>query len=255
MTTASNSAILDPVTNPVPTVAPQSKEDTTMSGATNKITALYCRLSQEDARLGESLSIENQKAILLEYAKKNHFPNPVFFVDDGYSGTNYDRPGFQSMLVEIEAGRVGIVITKDLSRLGRNSALTGLYTNFTFPQYGVRYIAINDNYDTIDPNSVNNDFAGIKNWFNEFYARDTSRKIRAVQKAKGERGVPLTVNVPYGYVKDPENLKHWLVDPEAAAIVKRIFSMCMEGRGPTQIANQLWVDKVLTPTAYKLSLA
>ena len=125
-----------------------------MSGATNKITALYCRLSQEDARLGESLSIENQKAILLEYAKKNHFPNPVFFVDDGYSGTNYDRPGFQSMLVEIEAGRVGIVITKDLSRLGRNSALTGLYTNFTFPQYGVRYIAINDNYDTIDPNSV-----------------------------------------------------------------------------------------------------
>ena len=232
---------------------PQNKEDTTMSGATNKITALYCRLSQEDARLGESLSIENQKVILLEYAKKNHFPNPVFFVDDGYSGTNYDRPGFQSMLVEIEAGRVGIVITKDLSRLGRNSALTGLYTNFTFPQYGVRYIAINDNYDTIDPNSVNNDFAGIKNWFNEFYARDTSRKIRAVQKAKGERGVPLTVNVPYGYVKDPENPKHWLVDPEAAAIVKRIFSMCMEGRGPTQIANQLWADKVLTPTAYKLS--
>ena len=223
-----------------------------MSGATNKITALYCRLSQEDARLGESLSIENQKAILLEYAKKNHFPNPVFFVDDGYSGTNYDRPGFQSMLTEIEAGHIGIVITKDLSRLGRNSALTGLYTHFTFPQYGVRYIAINDNYDTIDPNSVNNDFAGIKNWFNEFYARDTSRKIRAVQKAKGERGVPLTVNVPYGYVKDPENPKHWLVDPEAAAIVKRIFSMCMEGRGPTQIANQLWVDKVLTPTAYKL---
>ncbi len=208
-----------------------------MSGATNKITALYCRLSQEDERLGESLSIENQKDILLDYAKKNHFSNPVFFVDDGYSGTNYDRPGFQSMLVEIEAGRVGIVITKDLSRLGRNSALTGLYTNFTFPQYGVRYIAINDNYDTIDPNSVNNDFAGIKNWFNEFYARDTSRKIRAVQKAKGERGVPLTVNVPYGYVKDPENPKHWLVDPEAAAIVKRIFSMCMEGRGPTQICE------------------
>ena len=133
MTTAPNSAILDPVTNPVPTVAPQSKEDTTMSGATNKITALYCRLSQEDARLGESLSIENQKAILLEYAKKNHFPNPVFFVDDGYSGTNYDRPGFQSMLAEIEAGRVGIVITKDLSRLGRNSALTGLYPTSPFP--------------------------------------------------------------------------------------------------------------------------
>ena len=239
MTTASNSAILDPVTNPVLTVAPQSKEDTTMSGATNKITALYCRLSQEDARLGESLSIENQKAILLEYAKKNHFPNPVFFVDDGYSGTNYDRPGFQSMLVEIEAGRVGIVITKDLSRLGRNSALTGLYTNFTFPQYGVRYIAINDNYDTIDPNSVNNDFAGIKNWFNEFFAKDTSRKIRAVNKAKGERGVPLTVNVPFGYRKDPEDKTKWIVDEAAALVVKRIFKLCMEGRGPMQIAKLL----------------
>ena len=207
-----------------------------MSGATNKITALYCRLSQEDARLGESLSIENQKVILLEYAKKNHFPNPVFFVDDGYSGTNYDRPGFQSMLVEIEAGRVGIVITKDLSRLGRNSALTGLYTNFTFPQYGVRYIAINDNYDTIDPNSVNNDFAGIKNWFKGFYARDTSRKIRAVQKAKGERGVPLTVNVPYGYVKDPENPKHWLVDPEAAAI-REAHLLHVHGRTVGRLLN------------------
>ena len=140
---------------------------------------------------------------------------------------------------------------EDLSRLGRNSAMTGLYTNFTFPQNGVRYIAINDNYDTADPNSINNDFAGIKNWFNEFYARDTSRKIRAVQKAKGERGVPLTVNVPYGYVKDPEDKRKWIVDEEAAAVVRRIFEMCMEGRGPQQIANQLKADKVLTPTAYK----
>lgn len=201
-----------------------------MSGATNKITALYCRLSQGDERAGESLSIENQKTILLSYAKEHHFPNPVFFVDDGVSGVTYDRPGFQAMLAEIEAGRVAIAITKDLSRLGRNSALTGLYTNFTFPQNGVRFIAINDNYDTIDPNSVNNDFAGIKNWFNEFYARDTSRKIRAVQRAKGERGIPLTVNVPYGYVKDPENPRHWLIDPEAAQVVRRIFQMCMEGR-------------------------
>ena len=136
-----------------------------MSGATNKITALYCRLSQEDERSGESLSIENQKAILLQYVKDHHFPNPVFFVDDGVSGVTYDRPGFQAMLAEIEAGNVAVAITKDLSRLGRNSALTGLYTNFTFPQNGVRFIAINDNYDTIDPNSVNNDFAGIKNWF------------------------------------------------------------------------------------------
>ena len=219
-------------TNPVLTVAP-IEEETEMFGATNnKITALYCRLSQEDARMGESLSIENQKSMLLQYCKEHHFPNPLFFVDDGYSGTTYERPGFQKMLDEIEAGNVGVVLTKDLSRLGRNSALTGLYTNFTFPQNGVRYIAINDNYDTADPNSINNDFAGIKNWFNEFYARDTSRKIRAVQKAKGERGVPLTVNVPYGYVKDPEDKRKWIVDEEAAAVVRRIFEMCMEGRGP-----------------------
>ena len=222
-----------------------------MYGATDKMTALYCRLSQEDDRAGESLSIENQKAMLLQYAREHHFPNPTFFVDDGVSGVTYDRPGFQAMLAEIEAGRVAVAITKDLSRLGRNSALTGLYTNFTFPQNGVRFIAINDNYDTIDPNRVDNDFAGIKNWFNEFYARDTSRKIRAVQKAKGERGVPLTTNVPYGYVKDLENPRRWVVDPVAADVVKRIFSMCMEGRGPKQIANQLKADKVLTPSSYR----
>ena len=249
MTNTQNLGTIEP-TNPVLTVAPP-KEDTEMYGATDKMTALYCRLSQEDDRAGESLSIENQKAMLLQYAREHHFPNPTFFVDDGVSGVTYDRPGFQAMLAEIEAGRVAVAITKDLSRLGRNSALTGLYTNCTFPQNGVRFIAINDNYDTIDPNRVDNDFAGIKNWFNEFYARDTSRKIRAVQKAKGERGVPLTTNVPYGYVKDPENLRRWVVDPVAADVVKRIFSMCMEGRGPKQIANQLKADKVLTPSAYR----
>lgn len=172
--------------NPVSTVAP-IKEVTDMTGATKQITALYCRLSQEDERSGESLSIENQKSILLQYAREQHFTNPVFFVDDGYSGTNFDRPGFQQMLAEMEAGHVKVCITKDLSRLGRNSSLVGLYTSMTFPKYGVRYIAINDNFDSNDPNSINNDFAGIKNWFNEFYARDTSRKIRAVQKAKGEK--------------------------------------------------------------------
>ena len=222
-----------------------------MSGATNKITALYCRLSQEDERLGESLSVENQKDMLMSYAREHHFPNPVFFVDDGWSGFTYERPGFQEMLKEIEAGHVAVCLTKDLSRLGRNSALTGLYTNYTFPQYGVRYIAVNDNFDTADMNSVNNDFAGIKNWFNEFYCRDTSRKIRAVQKAKGERGMTLTYNVPYGYVKDPDNPGRWKIDPEAAAVVKRIFDLCMEGRGPQQIANLLKAERVLTPTAYK----
>ena len=249
MTNQFNDDIMNP-TNPVQTVA-QPKEDTEMSRATNKITALYCRLSQEDALAGESNSISNQKSMLLTYAKEHRFPNPTFFVDDGYSGTNFDRPGFQAMLDEIVAGNVAVCITKDLSRLGRNSSLTGLYTNFTFPEHGVRYIAINDDFDTSDPNSVNNDFAGIKNWFNEFYARDTSRKIRAVTKAKGEKGVPLTTNIPYGYKKDPDNPKHWVIDEEAAQVVRRIFDMCMEGRGPSQIANQLTAEKVLNPTAYK----
>ena len=236
--------------NPVLAVAPL-KEDAEMQRATDKITALYCRLSQEDANEGESNSIQNQKAILLQYAKEHRFPNPTFFVDDGYSGTNYDRPGFQAMLAEIEAGKVAVCCTKDLSRLGRNSSLTGLYINFTFPKYGVRYIAINDHFDTIDPNSTDNDVAGIKNWFNEFFAKDTSRKIRAVQKAKGERGVPLTTNVPFGYLKDPNDKTRWIVDEAAAQVVKRIFRLCMEGRGPMQIAKVLQEEKVLNPTSYK----
>ena len=236
--------------NPVLAVAPL-KEDAEMQRATDKITALYCRLSQEDANEGESNSIQNQKAILLQYAKEHRFPNPTFFVDDGYSGTNYDRPGFQAMLAEIEAGNVAVCCTKDLSRLGRNSSLTGLYINFTFPKYGVRYIAINDHFDTIDPNSTDNDVAGIKNWFNEFFAKDTSRKIRAVQKVKGERGVPLTTNVPFGYLKDPDDKTRWIVDEAAAQVVKRIFRLCMEGRGPMQIAKVLQEEKVLNPTAYK----
>ncbi len=174
MTNMESLGIINP-TNPVLTVAP-TKEETEMLRATDKITALYCRLSVEDAKLDKdknggkedpSNSIQHQKSMLLQYAKENRFPNPVFFIDDGYSGTNFERPGFQSMLKEIEAGRVAVLITKDLSRLGRNSALTGLYINFTFPKYGVRYIAITDHFDTIDPTSTDSDMAGIKNWFND----------------------------------------------------------------------------------------
>ena len=243
--------------NPVQTVA-QPKEDNKMLRATDKITALYCRLSVEDTKDEKkngkedlSNSIQNQKAMLLQYAREHRFPHPTFFIDDGYSGVTYDRPGFQKMLDEIEAGHVGTVITKDLSRLGRNSALTGLYINYTFPQNDVRYIAINDHFDSINPNSTDSDIAGIKNWFNEFFAKDTSRKIRAVQKAKGERGERLTVHVPYGYMKNPENPKEWIIDEEAAQVVKKIFTLCMNGRGPSQIADQLEKDKILTPTAYK----
>ena len=249
MTNSQNLGTIE-ATNPVLAVAPL-KEETEMLRATEKITALYCRLSQEDANEGDSNSITNQKDILLRYAKEHRFPNPTFFVDDGYSGTNYDRPGFQQMLSEIEAGKVVVVLTKDLSRLGRNSSLTGLYINFTFPKYSVRYIAINDHFDTIDPNSTDNDVAGIKNCFNDFFPKDTSRKIRAVQKAKGERGVPLTTNVPFGYRKDPEDRTKWIVDEAAALVVKRIFKLCMEGRGPMQIAKLLQAEKVLNPTSYK----
>lgn len=248
MTNDASSAIME-TPNSMLTVAP-SKEESEMLRATEKITALYCRLSQEDSLAGESNSISNQKNILLQFVKQNHFLNPLFFVDDGYSGTDFERPGFQKMLDEIEAGHVSTVIVKDLSRFGRNSALTGMYTNITFAKYGVRFIAINDNYDTIDPNSVDNDFAGIKNWFNEFYARDTSRKIRAVNKAKAERGEPLTTHPPYGYRKDPDNPRRWIVDEEAAQVVKRIFTLCMEGCGPVQIAKALESERILNPTAY-----
>ena len=231
------------------TDADETKEEEFMTSA--KSTALYCRLSQEDALVGESNSIQNQKEMLASYAKAHGFRNPVFYVDDGYSGTNFNRPGFQKMLADMESGKISVCITKDLSRLGRNQAEVGLYINFTFPSLGVRYIAVGDNLDTIDPNSIDNDYAGIKNWFNEFYARDTSRKIRAVNKSKGERGETLTYIVPYGFVKDPDNPKHWIVDPEAAEVVKKIFNLCMEGRGTLQIANQLESEKILNPTAYK----
>lgn len=248
MTNEKNSVIMAPA-NPVQTVAPE-KEETEMLRATEKITALYCRLSQEDERLGESLSIENQKRILEAYAKEHRFPNPVFFGDDGYSGTDFDRPGFQAMLNEIESDHVAVLLTKDLSRLGRNSTMTGMFINITFAKHDVRYIAINDNFDSANQNSVDNDFAGIRMWFNEFYARDTSRKIRAVNKAKGERGEHLNGRPPFGYIKDPENPKQWIVDEEAAKVVRHIFDLCMEGRGPMQIAKQLREEKVLTIIAY-----
>ena len=250
MTNEMNSVIMASA-DPVQTVAPK-KEGTELPRATDRITALYCRLSQEDALEGESNSISNQKRILESYAKEHHFPNPVFFVDDGYSGTDFDRPGFQSMLNEIEADHVAVLLTKDLSRLGRNSTMTGMFINITFAKHDVRYIAINDNFDSADQNSVDNDFAGIRMWFNEFYARDTSRKIRAVTKAKGERGEHLTTHPPFGYIKDPEDPKKWIIDEEAAKVVKHIFDLCMEGRGPLQIAKQLRKEKVLTITAHTL---
>ena len=210
-------------------------------------TALYCRLSQDDGIEGDSNSIQNQKAILQKFAEDHHFPSPCFYVDDGFSGGNFQRPAFQQMISDMENGEIGIIVTKDLSRLGRNQLHTGLYIEERFPMFGVRYIAINDNVDT--DSSESNDLMPFKNLFNEWFIRDTSRKIRAVLKAKAERGERLGTRAPYGYRKDPDT-KKLIVDEEAAAIVRRIFAMCAGGSGPSQIARILKKEQILTPTMY-----
>lgn len=212
-----------------------------------KKTALYCRLSQDDGLEGDSNSIQNQKNILQKFAEDHHFPNPCFYVDDGFSGGNFQRPAFQQMISDMENGEIGIIVTKDLSRLGRNQLHAGLYIEERFPMFGVRYIAINDNVDT--DSSESNDLMPFKNLFNEWFIRDTSRKIRAVLKAKAERGERLGTRAPYGYRKDPDT-KKLIVDEEAAAIVRRIFAMCAGGSGPSQIARILKKEQILTPTMY-----
>ena len=212
-----------------------------------KKTALYCRLSQDDGLEGDSNSIQNQKNILQKFAEDHHFPNPCFYVDDGFSGGNFQRPAFQQMISDMENGEIGIIVTKDLSRLGLNQLHTGLYIEERFPMFGVRYIAINDNVDT--DSSESNDLMPFKNLFNEWFIRDTSRKIRAVLKAKAERGERLGTRAPYGYRKDPDT-KKLIVDEDAAVIVRRIFAMCASGSGPSQIARILKKEQILMPTMY-----
>lgn len=218
-----------------------------MNQQPDKITALYCRLSQDDALDGESNSITNQKALLSKYAAAHGFRNTMFFVDDGFSGTNFQRPGFLEMMKYVEDYSVSTLIVKDLSRLGREYSYMGRLQDFIFPAYDVRFIAINDDVDSA---KGENDFAVFKNVFNDYYAKDTSKKIRAVVKMRGEAGEHLTSNPPYGYVKDPANKKKWVVDEEAANVVRRIFGLCIAGKGPMQIAKILTADKVLTVTAY-----
>ena len=215
---------------------------------TDKITALYCRLSNDDDLNGESNSITNQKAILKKYADDHGFRNTAYYVDDGVSGTTFDRDGFQKMIADIEAGKVGTVIVKDMSRFGRDYLKVGYYTEVMFTEYDVHFIAVNDG---VDSELESNDFTPIRNLFNEFYARDTSKKIRAVFNAKGKSGKPLAVNPPYGYKKSETNKYLWEIDEETAPVVKRIFQLCIEGRGPAQIAKALTADKILTPTAYR----
>lgn len=213
----------------------------------DKITALYCRLSQDDALDGESNSITNQKALLFKYAAEHGFCNTMFFVDDGFSGTNFQRPGFLEMMKYVEDYSVSTLIVKDLSRLGREYSYMGCLQDFIFPAYDVRFIAVNDDVDSA---KGENDFAVFKNVFNDYYAKDPSRKIRAVVKMRGEAGEHLTSNPPYGYVKDPGNKKKWVLDEEAANVVRRIYGLCIAGKGPMQISKILTADKVLTITAY-----
>lgn len=213
-----------------------------------RFTALYCRLSRDDELQGDSNSIKNQKLILQKYADDNGFRNTRFFVDDGYSGTTFDRPDFQRMIAEMDAGRIGTVIVKDMSRLGRDYLKVGFYTEVAFPEADVRFIAINNGVDSA--NQQESDLTPFINIFNEFYAKDTSKKIRAVFKAKGQSGKPLCTNPPYGYKKAPDDKTRWIVDDEAAAVVKEIFHLCMSGYGPTQIAKELRKRRIETPAEY-----
>ena len=218
------------------------------SSADDKITALYCRLSQEDDLRGESNSITNQKDILRKYAADNGFRNTMCFVDDGYSGTNFNRPDWQRLIGMIDEGRIGTIIVKDMSRLGRDYLQVGMYTEMVFPNNDIRFIAINNGVDSI--NGTENDMTPFINIFNEFYAKDTSRKIRAVFKAKGNSGKPLTTIPPYGYLKDPEDKFHWIIDEEAAPVVKLMFELCVAGYGPSQISKELIRRGIPTPTEH-----
>ena len=207
-----------------------------------KITALYCRISLEDGGDNESMSISNQKRILETYAKQNGFSNLRWYTDDGYSGANFQRPGFQAMLADIEAGKVGTVIVKDMSRLGRNYLQVGMYTEMIFPQKGVRFIAINDGVDSAQGE---NDFAPLRNIFNEWLVRDTSKKIKAVKRSKGMSGKPITSKPVYGYLMDED--ENFIIDEEAAPVVRQIYSLCLAGNGPTKIARMLTEQQIPTP--------
>ena len=219
-----------------------AKQNETIIG----ITALYCRLSRDDGAEGESNSIANQKKLLAKYAKEHGFTNTKFYVDDGYTGTNFNRPGFQQMLEDMEMGYISTIIVKDSSRFGRNYLEVGQYTDYYFPEHNIRFIAIND---CIDSENGEDDFSAFRNVMNEMYAKDISRKVRSSHRLRGNAGEPLAPP-PYGYVKDPTNKKKWIIDPDAAEVVQRIFRLCIEGNGNETIARILQDDKVLVPQAY-----
>ena len=222
-----------------------------MTKQPDKITALYCRLSRDDEQDGMSGSIKNQQAILEKYAQENGFKNTRVFIDDGWSGTNFARPAFTEIMELAEKGLIGTLIVKDHSRLGRNRLIVGQLLEEGFDNLGVRYIAIMDNIDTAKGISQ---IVPMQDLFTEWHAQNTSQKVRNVFKSKGMSGAPLTTNPPFGYLKDPEDKNSWIVDEDAAKIVRQIFAWCVDGLGPTQIAKRLKAAKVLTPTEHWLSI-
>lgn len=219
-----------------------------MASQIDKHTILYGRLSQEDARLGESNSIQNQRILLEKYAHDNGFENVIFLADDGYSGTNFERPSWKKIEEMIERDEVETLIVKDLSRLGREYLQVGYYTEIYFPQKGVRFIAVNDSVDSLVEGS--NDFNPIRNWANELHAKETSKKVRTIKRMQAERGERSGGKVPYGYKRREHDSKEIVSDEETAPIVQRIFSLCASGKGPSQIARILEEEQVLTPAHY-----
>ena len=218
----------------------------------DKITALYCRLSKDDGTNNESMSISTQKTMLKDYAKRNGFLNCQFYVDDGYSGTNYDRPAFRQLIEDIQDGEVSTLITKDLSRLGRNYLETGTYIEVFFPNHNVRYIAINDGVDSID--NAQMDITPFRNIINEMYAKDTSRKIKSALHARRMQGKYMATTAPFGYQKDEKDHNHLVIDEVTAPVVELIFSIAEEGVGLHTICNRLRKAKVMKPSFYKKEL-
>ena len=216
------------------------------SDANIGITAIYCRLSRDDGTETESNSIGNQKKMLTQKAKELGLTNTKYYVDDGYTGTNFNRPAFQELLDDIEMGYISVVIVKDLSRLGRDYVSVGHYTDNYFPEHNVRFIAVND---MVDSDEGENEIAPFKNVMNEMYARDISRKVRSAHRIRGNMGEPLS-QPPYGYMKSPENKKKWIIDAEAAEVVRDIYRMCLDGMGNEAIARELQNRQVLIPMAY-----
>ena len=213
-----------------------------------KITALYERLSRDDEQIGDSNSIVNQKAMLESYAAQRGFANISHYTDDGWSGANFERPSWKQLVADIEAGKVGCVIAKDMSRVGRDYLQTGFYTEVLFRQHGVRFIAISNGVDSADQST--GEFAPFINIMSEWYVRDCSRKQKAQYQIRGKSGKPVTNTIPYGFKKDPDEKHHWLVDEEAADVVRRIFHLSAEGKGPQTIAKILMMDKVERPSYY-----